>query len=195
MDNFLKSIKTSSLMNAVLYAGLGIVLLFWPVTSVSVLCWALGAVLLVLGAVNIIMFLIHRDGSLYFGGMLVLGIVLAAMGVWIMMSPQMVAVLVPRVIGVLICIHGANHLGVAVTLQRSGYAHWGTALLQAIVALAMGAFLVLYSFTVLSTIVRIIGLFLLYDGVTSTCIFQILKQVERDARTKANAEDVEFRED
>lgn len=199
MDNFLKRIKTSSLTNAVLYAGLGLILLFWPVTSVSVLCSALGAVLLILGAVNIIVFLMHRDGSLYFGGMLVLGVVLAAMGVWIMMSPQLVAVLVPRVIGILIFLHGVRQLGNAVTLQRSGFSRWGAALILSIVTLALGAFLVFYSFSILSTIIRIIGLFLLYDGISdiwiTTRVSQVTKQAEKDADAQSNAQDVEFRED
>ena len=51
MDNFLKKVKLNSLVNAVIYVVIGLVLIVWPVTSASVLCLALGAVLLVCGAV------------------------------------------------------------------------------------------------------------------------------------------------
>lgn len=196
MNSFFKSIKTNSLVNAVIYAVLGLVLILWPVTSASMLCLALGAVLLICGVIDVILFLSHRDGSLYSGGMLVLGIILAALGVWIIASPQLVAVLVPRVIGILICIHGAGDLGDAVTLHQANHPRWTAALILGLVTLALGAVLVFYSFTVLSTIVRIIGFFLLYDGVSDIWITgqvnKSVKQAAKDAEAQTNAVDADF---
>lgn len=199
MNGFLKKIKTNSLVNAVAYTVLGLVLILWPVTSASMLCLALGAVLLLCGIIDVILFLTHRDGSLYSGGMLVLGIILAAMGAWIIASPQLVAVLVPRVIGVLICIHGVGDIGDAVTLRRAAYPRWTAALILGLVTLVLGAVLVFYSFTVLSTIVRIIGFFLLYDGVSDIWITgqvsKAAKQAAKDAEAQANAVDADFTEE
>ncbi len=196
MNGFLKKIKTNSLVNAFIYAILGLVLVLWPVTSASMLCLALGAVLLICGVIDGILFLTHRDGSLYSGGMLVLGIILAALGAWIIASPQLVAVLVPRVIGVLICIHGAGDIGDAVALRRANYPRWTGALILGLVTLVLGAVLIFYSFTVLSTIVRIIGFFLLYDGVSDVWItWQVSKAVKhaaKDAEAQANAVDTDF---
>lgn len=196
MNSFFKKIKTNSLVNAVIYAVLGLVLILWPVTSASMLCLALGAVLLICGIIDVILFLTHRDGSLYSGGMLVLGIILAALGAWIIASPQLVAVLVPRVIGALICIHGAGDLGDAVMLHRANHPRWATALILGLVTLALGAVLVFYSFTVLSTIVRIIGFFLLYDGISdiwiTAQISKAMKQEAKDAEAQANAVDADF---
>lgn len=196
MNGFFKKIKTNSLVNAVIYAVVGLVLIVWPVTSASMLCLALGAVLLICGVIDVLLFLTHRDGSLYSGGMLVLGIILAALGVWIIASPQLVAVLVPRVMGILICIHGAGDLGDAVTLHRANHPRWTTALILGLVTLALGAVLVFYSFTVLSTIVRMIGFFLLYDGVSDIWITGLVnksvKQAAKDAEAQANAVDADF---
>ena len=89
-----------------------------------------------------ILFLTHRDGSLYSGGILVLGIILAALGVWIIASPQLVAVLVPRVIGALICIHGIGDLGDAIALRRADHPRWTAALILGLVTLVLGAVLV-----------------------------------------------------
>lgn len=196
MDNFLKKVKLNSLVNAVIYVVIGLVLIVWPVTSASVLCLALGAVLLVCGAVDVILFCTHRDGSLYSGGLLVLGVILAALGCWIIASPQLVAVLVPRVIGLLICVHGVGDVGDALTLRRVGHPRWTAALALGLVTLVLGAVLVFYSFSVLSTIVRIIGFFLLYDGASdiwiSAQVSRAVKQAERDAQAQAGAVDVDF---
>lgn len=196
MGDFLKKIKLNSLLNAFLYAALGAVLLIWPIASVSVLCWALGAVLLAAGLIDILLFLLRRDGTVYSGALLVVGVILAAVGVWIITGPQLVAALIPRIIGVLICIHGVLDLGDAITLQRNGYPRWGTALALGIITLALGAVLVANPFQVLSTMVRIIGLFLLYDGVSdlwiSSRVSKALRQAQKDAQAQAEAVDVDY---
>lgn len=182
MNNFFKRIKLNALVTAILCALIGLVLIVWPVTSASVLCLALGAVLLICGMVNVLFFCTHRDGSLYSGGMLVLGVILAALGCWIVASPELVAVLVPRVIGLLICVHGVGDLSDALRLRRLLHPRWAAALLLGLITLALGAVLVFYSFSVLSTIVRIIGFFLLYDGVSD---IWITAQVSRSLRRAA----------
>lgn len=196
MNGFLKKVKINSLVNAVIYTALGLVLTLWPVTSTSVLCLALGTVLLLCGVIDVILFLVHRDGSLYSGGMLVLGVILAALGMWIIASPQIVAVLVPRVIGALICVHGLGDIGDAAALHRTNSAQWTAALILGLVTLALGAVLIFYSFTVLSTIVRIIGLFLLYDGASDIWITlqvsKAAKQAAKDAEAQASAVDADF---
>ena len=64
MDNLLKRMKTNALLSAALYALLGLVLLVWPALSASLLCLALGLVLVLCGLSNIFVFLRSRDGSL-----------------------------------------------------------------------------------------------------------------------------------
>lgn len=195
MNNFLKRVKLNALVTAILCALIGVVLIVWPVVSASVLCLALGAVLLICGMVNVLFFCTHRDGSLYSGGMLVLGVILAALGCWIIASPGLVAVLVPRVIGLLICVHGVADLSDALRLRRLRYPRWTAALLLGLVTLALGAVLVFYSFSVLSTIVRIIGIFLFYDGASDIWITaqvsRALKHTPPETRTDG-AVDVDF---
>ena len=45
MSDILKRIKTNSLITAVIYAALGLVLLVWPGLSASIICTAIGVVL------------------------------------------------------------------------------------------------------------------------------------------------------
>ncbi len=198
MVDLLKKVKANALVSAALYAALGIVLLIWPALSTNVLCTALGAVLVLCGIVDIFVFLSNRDGSLYAGFHLVLGIVLSAVGVWLMARPTLVAVIIPRIIGILIVIHGVSDLGDAVTLRRNGYARWTTALLLGLVTLALGAILIFSPFQTFTTVVRLIGLFLLYDGVSdfwiSTRVSRAVKQAAQDAKSKQDAVDVDFRD-
>lgn len=198
MNSLLKRIKTNALLTAALYAALGLVLLFRPELSATVLCTALGLILVVCGLIDIAVFLRNRDGSLYAGAHLVIGIILAAVGIWLMSRPTLISVVIPRIIGALICVHGASDLGDAITLRKNGASHWSTALLLGLVTLALGAVLLLNPFETFTTVVRIIGLFLLYDGISDIWIAaqvgKAIRQAEKDSNAARNAVDVEYRD-
>jgi uncharacterized membrane protein HdeD (DUF308 family) len=196
MRELFKKIKTNSLVTAVIYAALGLVLLVWPKFSTDILCTALGLVLVVCGAVDGIIFLVNRDGSLYSSAHLVIGVVLAAVGIWLMARPTLIAVVIPRIIGILIGIHGVSDIADALTLHRGRDRGWVAALALGFVTLAAGAVLVYDPFDAFTTAIRIIGLCLLYDGISDIWIaFRVRKarkQAERDAQAEANAVDAEY---
>ena len=170
MKNSLKKIKVNALASAILYTILGAVLLLWPATSAQVLTLALGSVLVLCGLSNILDFLLHRDGSLYSRLRLISGIILTVIGLWLMTQPDLLTVVVPRIMGILICIHGAGDIRSAFVLKRNASPRWGVTLLLATITFALGAMLVLNPFSAFTTVVRIIGLCLLYDGISDIWI-------------------------
>jgi uncharacterized membrane protein HdeD (DUF308 family) len=198
MDSFLKRFKTNAFFSALLYAALGLVLLLWPEVSTGILCALLGVVLVVCGLADILTFLRLRDGTLYASAHLIKGVVLAAVGVWLLSSPALIAVVIPRIIGILICFHGLNDLQDAVSLRKNDSTRWTAALALGLVTLALGLILVFDPFEAFTTVVRVIGAFLIYDGVSDLWIsFQVGKAAKRAAADEAaqrNAVDVEFRD-
>ena len=198
MTNLLKRIKANALFSAILYILLGLVLLLWPERSTNALCLLLGAVLVLCGLSDIFKFLRNRDGTLYSAAHLLTGVILAAVGVWLMARPTLIAVIIPRIIGVLICFHGVSNLGGALTLRKNQSARWGAAAILGAVTLALGLLLVLAPFEAFTTAVRIIGAVLIYDGVSdiwiSTQVTRAIKQAEKAANAQLDAVDVEFRD-
>ncbi|MEG1988433.1 MAG: DUF308 domain-containing protein [Oscillibacter sp.] len=200
MRNLLKRIKTNSILTAIIYTLLGLVLLVWPALSANVLCTALGLTLVLCGAVDVVIFLFNRDGSLYAGFHLVFGIILIAVGLWLTASPALIAVLIPRILGILICIHGVSDVGHAITLQRGGDGRWGLALALGLVTLALGGVLVFNPFQAFTTVVRVIGAFLVYDGLSDIWIAARVSKVVKQTAEKQSAQqpdpaaavDVEF---
>ena len=170
MKNLLKRIKTNAVISAAAYMLLGIVLLVWPELSTNVLCTALGAVLLVCGIVDILDFVLHRDGSLYYALRLIIGIILSAVGVWLLFQPTLIAVVIPRIIGILICFHGCKDFGDALTLRKNKSPRALAALILGLITILLGAVLVVNPFSAFTTVVRIIGLVLIYDGASDLWI-------------------------
>ena len=179
MNSILKRIKTNAILSALLYVVIGLVLLLRPELSTSALCTALGIVLILRGLSDILDFVFHKDGSLYYSLHLAGGIVIAAVGVWLVTKPTLIAVLVPRVIGLLILFHGCSNLGDTLKLQKNKSSQSLAALILSGITLALGVLLVVNPFAAFTTVVRVIGAVLIYDGVSDIWIsMQVSKAVK-----------------
>lgn len=198
MTNFLKRVKANALFSAGLYVLLGLVLLVWPEWSTEALCMVLGLVLVLCGLSDVFKFLRNRDGTLYAAMHLLTGVVLSAVGIWLMVRPTLVAVIIPRIIGVLICFHGLGNLGDTLQLRRGHSPCWKTAALLGAVTLVLGIILVLSPFQAFTTAVRIIGVVLLYDGISNIWITlqvsRVIKAADKVSNDLRDAADAEYRD-
>ena len=194
--NILKRIKTNAIISSILYVLLGLALLLRPELSTTVLCTALGVVLILRGLSDILDFVFHRDGSLYYSLHLVAGIVLAAVGVWLVTRPTLIAVVIPRIIGVLILFHGLKDLGDAMTLRKNKSPRALAAMILGLVTIALGALLVVNPFSAFATVVRIIGIVLIYDGVSDLWITSEVTRAVRLAEKELQGEviDVDYKD-
>ena len=112
--------------------------------------------------------------------MMVLGIVLAVIGGWIVLKPDTIIKAIPMIVGILIVIHGLHNAVQAIDLKKMQYDNWWVALLFSILTVALGIVLICNPFTVVDTVVRLIGAFLIYDGLSDMWI------LSRVFKTKKN---------
>ena len=183
MKDFIKRIKVNYTASALACVVLGLVLLIWPGTTTQIVCMILGTVLLVYGVVQVLLYLVSRERSIVSQGLMLLGIVVSVIGVWILVRPEMIIMAVPVIVGILIAIHGIHNISQALTLKKEGYEGWWIACLMGVLTTVLGAVLVYNPFTVVNTIVRLIGIFLIYDGLSDMWIisrvFKVKKEKER----------------
>jgi uncharacterized membrane protein HdeD (DUF308 family) len=190
--------KANPIIATIIYTLAGLVLAVWPEIATSVLNTALGLVLAIIGGVDIILFLTTRNGVLYSASRLVIGAALVVFGIWLMLRPELLAIIIPRVIGALICVHGVADVGSSVNLRRIGYGKWLAALILGALTIALGVLLIFRPFDVFTTALRIIGIFLLFDGISdlwiSSRVRAAARQREKDEAAQRNAVDVEYRD-
>ena len=180
MFNYLKNLKANYTLSAILCVVIGLVLIIWPGTSTQLVCMVLGSVLLLYGLVQLALYLFARERTLYLQGMLVLGIIFSVLGVWILLKPEIVIATVPIIIGIIIVIHGIHNITQAVNLSRMNYDNWWIALLFGILTVVLGGVLIYNPFSVVNTVVRVIGAFLLYDGLSNMWILSRVFKTKRD---------------
>jgi uncharacterized membrane protein HdeD (DUF308 family) len=120
--------------------------------------------------IQIVLYLFTRERTIYLQGMLILGIVFSVIGVWILLKPESIIAAVPIIMGIIIIIHGLHNTIQAIDLKKMNYGNWWVALLCGLLTILLGGVLVYNPFSVVNTVVRVIGLFLIYDGLSDMWI-------------------------
>ena len=159
---------------------LGLVLLIWPGTTTQIVCMLLGIVLLSYGIIQITIYLFNRERTIISQGMMLLGIVFAVIGAWILLKPEMIIMAVPVIVGVLIVIHGLHNVVQAIALKKDGYVKWWLALIFGLLTVVFGGVLIYNPFEAVEMVVRLIGIFLIYDGLSDIWILSRVFKVKRD---------------
>jgi len=182
--NYIKSLKVNYSLSALICVILGIVLLVWPGQSTQVVCMILGIVLGGFGIIQIILYLATQEKTMVSHSMMMLGIVLAVIGGWIVLKPDTIIKAIPMIVGILIVIHGLHNAVQAIDLKKMQYDNWWVALLLSLLTVALGIILICNPFTAVDVVVRLIGAFLIYDGLSDMWI------LSRVFKTKKNKEKI-----
>ncbi len=196
MENILRKIKANVVVSAVLCIIVGAVLIIWPGMTIQIACRAIGAVLAIMGVSKLLSYVFSRDGSLFSQMNLIVGIIITIIGVWIFTSPDKIIAMVPILVGIIIVIHGINNLQQTVKLCKGQYDKWWIALVLGLVTVGFGIVLICNPFAAMDTLVRAIGIFLVYDGISDIWIVsrvahtaKVLKQEEE--AVEVDAEEIE----
>ena len=188
----LKKLKTNVMISSLLCIVIGIVLVIWPDLTMEIACLAIGAVLLVGGIIRLISYFTARDGSVYSQMNLIFGIVLIVVGGLILWQWDKVLEIVPIIVGIVIVLHGINDLRQAYTLFKNKYDKWWVALILGLLTAAFGVLLILNPFAALDTVVILIGIFLIFDGISVIWITSRIYRTAKVMEQEAEAIDVEI---
>lgn len=190
MREFLKQLRIAAYVNALLTVASGIVLIVWPMEVTGLICRILGALLVVMGAVYIFGYFVEGRGILSVTG----GLLFLLLGVWIFITPESIATLVPIVIGVILLVHSLKDFQMASEAKQSGSNQWMLLFLLALLNCVFGVVCICDSFGVVSVAVRMLGIALVYDGISDIVIvFHTVKAV-RYAAQKLEPIDVDAHE-
>ena len=194
MEKILKKFKTNVVISSLLCVLLGLVLVLWPGLSIQIVCTAVGAVLIVSGGIRIVSYFTAKDGSMYSQINLIFGIIFTVVGVWIVIKPDKVLAIIPIIVGIVIALHGLHNLQQAITLCKDKYDKWWIALLLGILTIGFGVLLIFRPFAAIDTVVMLIGVFLIYDGLSNIWIVSRIYKNAKIIKQEMEAVDADARE-
>lgn len=193
MGTFVEGMKKNYFISAILTIALGAVLVIWPDWSGRILCYLLGAALILMGGIQLIVCIRVERIGFYSKFSMLMNIILILLGVWVCIRPDTVLSLVPVIIGIVMLIHGCMDLQFTMDIKHAGSGKWWIALIFALVTLTLGVFLVMHPFLAFEITMLIIGIGLLYDGISDLVLMIVAAyaQHQSDKRIRefaANAE-------
>lgn len=168
--NFIRSIKVNLLSSAILCVILGIVLVAYPDTSMTLVCRAVGVIVLITGLGLVFGYL--KSGKEHWYGKieLVFGTILVIVGGFLILRPLGLISIIPIIFGILFIYHGLANMRQAMELRQYKDKGWWLPVLIAATTVLLGIFIINYPIRTMDIIMRVIGACLIYDGLANTVL-------------------------
>ena len=184
-----KNYSVSSLITLIL----GIVLIVWPDLSGALMCYMLGGALILMGAIQLLIYLRGNRAELSGRFKMMMGVILALLGVWICAKPEIVLGLIPAVLGIVLLMHAVQDLSYTIQIKNSGVERWWVALIATLITFALAVFLIMHPFLAFEMAMIYIGIGLVYNGISDFVLVILAGYYKRNAdkRIREFAEKIE----
>lgn len=183
MINIWKDVRQNYSISSLITLILGLILIIWPDLSGVLMCYMLGGALLLMGAAQLLIYIRGNRTGLSNRFKMMMGIILALLGIWICAKPEIVLGLVPVVLGIVLILHAIQDISYILEIKNAGVERWWVALITTLVTMALGIFLVLHPFLAFEMAMIYVGIGLVYNGV-SDLVLVILAGYYRRAADK-----------
>ena len=151
---------------AVFLAVLGALLILMPGAAVSALVRCFGLAIIMIGTLKLVPQLRSRIHNAAGNAALVSSAVTVAAGFLVMLCPEKAASVFPLFAGAVILLVGVAHLLHALEAGRAGEPAARMMLAFSVITIVCGAVICCNPFSAVTTLVRIVGVILVYNGIT-----------------------------
>ena len=182
MRAMIRTAKTGYMAISAVTMAAGLVLLIWPKFSMEVLCYLVGAMLIISGVFRLVGYFSRDLYRLAFQFDLAFGILSVAVGLLMVCHPDGVISLLHFAIGILAMTDGLFKLQTALDARRFGLAKWRLIGFAAVGTGVFGLLLVINPFTGAVRLLRFIGITLLLEGFLNLCVAGYAVKVMKKTR-------------
>lgn len=162
----LKELKWQSVLYAVLYILMGIILLLFPETTATTLCYALGGAAIAMGILIVCTYLFRDAAKNAYRNDFVWGLAAILVGIFIFFKVDLIISLVPFLLGIAVVVSGFLKLQDGIDVRRMGYSNGIILFLLAFFNILLGIVLVINPFHTAIVLFRIIGAGLVFSGIS-----------------------------
>lgn len=163
---------------------LGIVLIALPQQRVSILCIAMGALLMIYGGINIYLFVVNNWTDV-FGGQMIYGVILTAIGLAFLTRQDEMIMLTSVVFGILILIDSIIDLRRALLFREAKRPRWYILMILAFVTAVFGTLFIVRPELFGELLMIVIGVLLIYEAVSTLVLLFVIGHLKDNLATAA----------
>ena len=162
MEKFMKKFLRSSIITSTVLIMLGFLLIFQSETTIMMISYVIGGVLVAIGVLALIRYVRAGESPALRNELdIVYGTVTIIFGIIIIKNYQIIASIIPAVIGIAIIISSAGKLNYAFQLKTEENRMWKTTMILSIISTIFGVILLFNPFKAAMGIMKIIGVFII----------------------------------
>ncbi len=189
MEN-LKKLNWGQISSTIIYIVLGLVLAFFPQTVNEMISYVLAAALFLVALIFLFNYFKKNVQSNFFRNDLVFAVIALVIGILLLVKRSTVLELIPIVLGAVTIISGVRKLQNALDLIRLGLGGWKTVLVLAAINIIFGIILVWQASAAVNTVIRLIGVGLIFSGASDLFSSLWIKRIAKKASSSSKDDDL-----
>lgn len=164
----LKEVKWSNILISIIYIVIGILLIAFPKVSGDVITSIIGIGFLALGAVAVINYFLIPVKDAFYRNDFVYGVIAIVFGLIIITKQNLIADLIPVILGLVITASGVRKVQQAIVAKRINYSQSAFYFVMGIISIILGVVIMFWlsGQTAKNIVFIVIGAGLVYDGVS-----------------------------
>ncbi len=192
--NALKIAKTNKFIGAVCLIALGLVLFVWSDTAINMICKVIAALIAVVGIAVVIAFFFGRSRVYGSSAGLFGGVTMLVMGMYLFFRPEVLASLVPTIIGLIVLVTGLVDLSESIRIARQKSGGATAAVVIAALEIILGVVFVIHPMFIENILMKLMAVVLVADGVSDIWIMFQLGKAEKPLEAVAAVARGEYEE-
>ena len=157
-------VKTGKIISAVAMILIGLFLVISPLgmlaKAIRIIGWVMGLIGIVCGA-------IYLFAHVRIFPLLVTTIIMLMLGILFISKPYTIISKLPLFAGIPVIIWGIGYLFTAYELKQGGAPRGTAGIVAAVLTIFLGILIIANPFSTMSTLVRVIGIIVIYNGISS----------------------------
>ncbi len=177
MKMMLKKTGWVSILESIIFAILGIILVCRPEGTVKMITWILGTIFIVIGLTKIIAYFNSKGKNDFFNYDLVYGLMAIVIGIIAMVYMNIIGTIFRIIIGVWIIYTSFVRINSAIQIKRLGSRVWMYGLILAIVMFLCGVYVIVNSGAIVVTIGTIMIIYSVIDIIENIIFMKNIKEI------------------
>lgn len=165
MDNLMSRFFKSSFFSSIFLVILGVLLIFESEATIISISYILGAIVIVLGVMEILKYIKEMNSENKNILDLAYGIICIVFGIVVILHPHAIASIIPFVVGIIIILNSATKLQYSMDLKKNQNELWKSTMIIAILTTICGILIIFNPFSGAVLITRIIGIIIVIYSV------------------------------
>lgn len=161
----IKSIRNNMIVMSILLLLVGVAFIVWPGEAARVLARVVAIAIAAFGAFELILFFIGSRKSFVDVSAAITGVLLTALGVFLLIKPDTLLNFFNIIFGIAILIVGLDHIFQSIFIIRHVRGLWWVSLLVGIAALLLGVIIIINPFSAVNSAMILIGITMVIEAI------------------------------